>query len=156
MADESGVSSMYVFDREEGQEERRLEARARVIHPLTERLFRAAGREPGMRVLDIGSGEGDVAMLAARIVGPEGAVVGLELSEDAFASARRRVEQAGFRNVSFAGGHARNLDEALDPQGLLFDAVVGRLILQFAPDPALVFRAAADRVRPGGLVLPGV
>jgi hypothetical protein len=42
MADESGVSSVYVFDRREGDEERRLEAQARAIDPLTERLFRAA------------------------------------------------------------------------------------------------------------------
>lgn len=152
MGYESDEASDYVFDRTEGEEERRLEAQARVIDPLTERLFRAAGLEPGMRVLDLGSGAGDVSMLAARIVGSDGAVMGLESSPDAIAAARRRVEQAGFQNVTFARGDVRDLDLVLDPQGLPFDAVVGRLILQFAPDPALVLRAAAERVRAGGLV----
>lgn len=47
------------------------------LAPLTERLFRAAGIGPGLRVLDLGCGVGDVAMLAARLVGPSGEVVGV-------------------------------------------------------------------------------
>ncbi len=116
MADESDVTSGYVLRRAGGEEERRLEAQARVIDPLTERLFRAAGLVPGMRVLELGSGAGDVSMLAARLVGREGAVVGVEFSAEAIATARRRVHEAGFRNVSLLEGDIRELDRVLDPE----------------------------------------
>src|SRR5262249_18820795 len=89
MADESDViSEGYVFRRGEVEEERRLEAQARVIDPLTERLFRSVGLERGMRVLELGSGAGDVSMLAARIVGTQGSVLGLDSSGEALATAR--------------------------------------------------------------------
>jgi ubiquinone/menaquinone biosynthesis C-methylase UbiE len=152
IADESNESSKYVFDRTEGEEERRLEAQATVIDPLTERLFRDAGLIAGMRVLDLGSGAGDVAMLAARLVGPRGAVVGMESSLDAISTARHRAKQAGLSNVAFVEGDVREPDRALDPKGPAFDAVVGRLVLQFVQEPGDVLRAAASFVRPGGLV----
>jgi SAM-dependent methyltransferase len=152
MAGKPGESSSYVFERGEGQEERRLEAQSKVIDPLSERLFREAGLTAGMRVLDLGSGAGDVSMLAARIVGPLGAVVGLESSPEAINTARRRTKLAGLPNVTFVEGDVRELDRALDPQGPMFDAVVGRLVLQFVREPAAVLRVAARLVRPGGLL----
>ena len=59
-------------------EHERLIRQAVYLAPLTERLFQEAGIGPGQRVLDLGSGVGDVAMLAARLVGPSGEVVGVE------------------------------------------------------------------------------
>ena len=59
-------------------EHERLIRQAMRIAPYTERLFREAGISPGQRVLDLGSGVGDVSMLLARIVGPSGEVVGIE------------------------------------------------------------------------------
>src|SRR5258708_19789388 len=56
----------------------RLIRQAARIEPILERLFRQAGIGPGQRVLDLGSGVGDVSMLAARLVGPSGEVVGIE------------------------------------------------------------------------------
>ena len=53
-------------------EQERLIRQAAMVAPATERLFRAAGIGPGQRVLDLGSGMGDVAMLVARLVGPGG------------------------------------------------------------------------------------
>jgi ubiquinone/menaquinone biosynthesis C-methylase UbiE len=52
------------------EEYERLVLQARILRPYTEKFFRAAGVTPGMRVLDLGSGVGDVALLAADIVGP--------------------------------------------------------------------------------------
>ena len=66
----------------------RLIAQARVMDPITERFFREAGVGPGMRVLDVGSGAGDVAFLAAAIVGPTGEVVGVDRAESALDVAR--------------------------------------------------------------------
>jgi ubiquinone/menaquinone biosynthesis C-methylase UbiE len=59
-------------------EHERLIRQAVRIAPITERLFREAGIGPGQRVLDIGSGVGDVAMQLARMVSPSGEVVGIE------------------------------------------------------------------------------
>jgi cyclopropane fatty-acyl-phospholipid synthase-like methyltransferase len=56
----------------------RLKAQARLIDPITRRFFGEAGIEEGMRVLDVGSGAGDVALLAAELVGASGAVVGVD------------------------------------------------------------------------------
>ncbi|TMJ53049.1 MAG: methyltransferase domain-containing protein, partial [Alphaproteobacteria bacterium] len=59
-------------------ERQRLIAQDGLVAPSTQRLFEQAGIAPGMRVLDIGSGPGDVAFLAARMVGPAGEVIGVD------------------------------------------------------------------------------
>src|SRR5262249_61164878 len=108
----------------------RLMRQAARLAPLTERLFREAGIGRGQRILDLGSGVGDVAMLAARLVGPSGEVVGVERDSRSVARARTRVADAGFNNVSLTESDVRQL-----PVDQLFDAVIGRFILQFLPDP---------------------
>jgi SAM-dependent methyltransferase len=101
-----------------------------------------------MRVLDLGSGAGDVAMLAAGLVGREGEVIGVERDPEAVALATARVAQAGISNVRFTQGDVQTLEGVADG----FDAAVGRFILMYMPDPAAALRRAASRVRPGGLV----
>jgi SAM-dependent methyltransferase len=132
---------------ETGAEHERLIRQAAIFKPYTERLFRDAGIGPGQRVLDIGSGVGDVAMLAARLVGPTGAVVGVERDAGTMAKARDRVAEAGLDNVSFMEADVGRV-AASEP----FDAVVGRLILEFVPDPGAVVRSLSTLVRPGGVV----
>src|SRR5438477_12015747 len=83
-------------------EHERLIRQAALLAPFTERFFRGAGIGTGQRVLDIGSGVGDVAMLAATLVGPSGEVVGVERDERSIDRARTRVGLAGLHNVSFA------------------------------------------------------
>lgn len=102
---------------------------------------------PGLRVLDVGSGVGDVAMLAARLVGHSGEVVGIEHDPRSIARARSRVANAGLHNVSFLQG-----DVSQPKSAGLFDATVGRFILQFVPDPVFALRHLAQLVRPGGVV----
>ena len=116
-------TSDYAFA-DRTHEQRRLASQAELFDPLTERLFRTAGLGNGMRVLDLGSGAGDVAMLAARLVGPEGKVFGVERDPEAVASATARVTQAGLSNVRFIQGDAQTLDGVADG----FDAAVGRLV----------------------------
>jgi SAM-dependent methyltransferase len=86
-------------------------------------------------------------MLAARIVGPSGEVVGLERDSRSIARARARVAGAGLRNVSFIESDVGNI-----PEGKLFDAAVGRFILEFVHDPVAVLRNVSDAVRPGGAI----
>jgi SAM-dependent methyltransferase len=100
-----------------------------------------------MRVLDIGSGVGDVALLLARLVGPSGEVVGIEREPDAIAKARARIAEAGLRNVTFTQSDVGDI-----PGNRPFDAAVGRFILMFLPDPVAVLRSLASAVRPGGVL----
>lgn len=126
-------------------EDERLVAQAALFDPLTRRVLREAGLAPGMRVLDLGSGSGNVARLAAELVGPDGHVVGVERDPEAVRLAQRRT---GAGNVEFRVGDIQTLDGIEDG----FDAVVGRLAVMYAPDPVAAIRQAAARVRPGGLV----
>lgn len=126
-------------------EDERLVAQGAVFDPLTRRLFTEAGLAPGMRVLEMGSGAGNVTRLAAEFVGPSGHVVGVERDPAAVELARRRTEAP---NVEFRVGDVQTLDDI--EAG--FDAVVGRLVLMYVPDPVAAIRRAASRVRPGGLV----
>jgi SAM-dependent methyltransferase len=128
----------------------RLVDQARTIDRISERYIREAGIAPGMRVLDLGSGMGDVALLAARVVGPEGRVLGLDRSPALLGAARQRIRDLEVANVELVEGDVTRLSEL---EGQSFDAVVGRLILMHVADPAAVLRAAGALVRTGGLVL---
>ena len=136
----------YVLGRS-AAETQRLILQHQIYGPLTRRFLHAAGVGAGMRVLDAGSGAGDVALLLADLVGPSGAVVGVEANPDIVETASARVDAAGWRNVSFVVGDLR---DAPVPEG--FDAVVGRWVLMYQPDPADVLRRLATRVRIGGIV----
>ena len=82
-------------------EHERLIRQAIRLESCTGRFFSAAGIAEGQRVLDMGSGVGDVAMLVARMVGPSGQVVGVERDSRSLARARARVTEARLHNVSF-------------------------------------------------------
>ncbi|HET9341766.1 MAG TPA: methyltransferase domain-containing protein [Candidatus Eremiobacteraceae bacterium] len=128
-------------------EHERLARQAVLFNPLTERVFRSAGVGPGQRVLDLGSGAGDVSLLLADIVGPTGEIVGVERNADSIARARERVQRAHLTNVTFRQGDVADLRDLKS-----FDAAVGRWILMFVADPAQVVRAVARLVRPGGAI----
>ncbi len=114
-------------------EQERLIRQAALLAPFTERFFLGAGIGPGQRVLDIGSGVGDVAMLVAKLVNPSGEVVGVERDARSIARARARVSEAGLHNVTFTQSDVSQI-----PSSKPFDAVVGRFILMFLPDPVAV------------------
>jgi len=137
----------YVLGHSEHEVER-LKTQARLIGPITERFFRAAGVAPGMRVLDVGSGAGDVAFLASDIVGADGVVVGVDRVPAAVQVARARAAARVLQNVSFLEGDPTEL--SFDQP---FDAVVGRYVLQFQREPAAMLRQLATKVRRGGLVV---
>jgi len=116
--------------------------------PLTARLLADAGVGPGMRVLHLGTGAGDVALLAARIVGPSGRVVSVDRDLRTLMLAAVRCEREEVEHVDLAVG---DLAVPVLPEGG-FDAVVARSVLLDLPDPARTLRAAAARLRPGGVV----
>ena len=126
----------------------RLASQARVVDPITRRYFVEAGITKGMRVLDVGSGAGDVALLLAELVGAGGEVVGVDRSGVALATARKRVAERGLHQVTFQEG---------DPAALTFDrpfdAVAGRYVLMFQRDPAAMLAVLARLVHCGGPIV---
>jgi len=128
-------------------EHQRLIRQATWLAAYTERLFREAGIGPGQRVLDLGSGVGDVALITAGLVGPSGEVVGIERDPRSIARAGARMAEAGLHNVSFTQSDAAQI-----PGHKPFDAAVGRYILMFLPDPISVLRSLSHLVRPGGIL----
>ena len=127
----------------------RLDLQGKVLAPATRTILRAAGVRRDMRVLDLGSGAGDVAFVAAELAGPAGEVVGIDQSPDAVAKATVRAAGRGLSNVRFVAGDIH--DKAPDGP---FDAIIGRLVLMYVPDPAAVLRTQAGVLRPGGVVAP--
>lgn len=128
-------------------ETRRLIRQAAFRDPLTRRLFNDAGITAGMNVLDLGSGAGDVALLAAEYVGPTGSVLGVDADPGVLRTARTRATEAGLDNVEFVDGDLRTIE--LDRT---FDGVVERFALMYLAEPAAALRAVRAHLRPGGIV----
>jgi trans-aconitate methyltransferase len=115
------------------REQLRLIRQARVLAPTTERFLRDAGIVSGMRVLDIGCGMGDVTMLIAQLVGPAGRIVSVDLDHASIETAQRRASTAGVDNAIFRRADISTFTD-VEP----FDAIVGRLVLEFLADTAAI------------------
>ena len=144
--DQNNQGRAYVLGHS-AEELNRLIDQARLFGELTEDVFVRAGIGPGMRVLDVGCGAGDVSFLLARMVGPSGAVVGVDRAEDAVAMANARAQAMGLAQVSFSQGDLEDI--SLDQP---VDAAVGRFVLMYSPEPSIALRRVAANVRAGGIV----
>jgi len=141
------AASAYVLGHSDRELER-LRLQAKLIDPITQHFLIEAGIVPGMRILDVGSGAGDVAFLAANLVGPAGQVVGVDRSAVALATALSRAQKQERANVTF---HECELSAMAFDQP--FDAAIGRYVLCFQPDPVSTLRVIAKQVHSGGIIL---
>lgn len=107
------------------EELERLVHQGRFPCDLTEDVPCQAGLAPGMGVLDVGYGAGEVSFLAAKLVGPEGEVIGVDRSPEAIGFAEQRVRRAGLDDVRFVAA-----DVAQWKREGLVDALIGRLVLR--------------------------
>jgi 2-polyprenyl-3-methyl-5-hydroxy-6-metoxy-1,4-benzoquinol methylase len=130
------------------QELQRLSRQGQALGPFTRQLFEEAGISRGMRVLDVGCGGGDVAFLAADLVGPSGKVMGVDRERRAVDWANARATSQATSNVNFSEGDPAEME--FDHK---FDAIVGRLVLMYYPDPVDTIRKLMRHVRPGGLIV---
>lgn len=109
-------------------------------------FFDFAALAPGETVLDLGSGSGMDSFLAARAVGPDGTVIGVDMTPEQLAKASRLAAGAGLVHVEFREGR---IEEPPVAAGSV-DCVVSNGVVNLAPDKSAVFAAAAAALRPGG------
>ena len=108
-----------------------------------------ADLKPGEVVLDLGSGGGIDCFLAARQVGPQGRVIGLDMTPEMIKLARRRAKEAEATNVEFRYGEIEDIplpDESVD-------AIISNCVINLSLDKDAVFREAYRVLRPGGRVM---
>jgi SAM-dependent methyltransferase len=136
-------------ERERWNDERRYSAwpkRERLTDAVTPLLIAAVGPAPGDRIADIGAGGGRSAFAAAQAVGPEGAVVGIDISEGLLRLAGERKASNGAGNVTFVLADAQT-----DPfPGAPFDAAMSQFGVMFFDDPVAAFSNIGAQLRPGG------
>lgn len=142
----SNPDATYTLGRT-SHETARLIEQSRIYGDATKRLFNRAGIAKGMRVLEIGSGAGDVALTLAKLVGTAGQVVGVDVNAKILNTARHRAIYSGMQNVEFIAGDARTL--MFDGN---FDAVVGRFVLMYMADPGDALKKCLTHLQPGGIV----
>jgi SAM-dependent methyltransferase len=105
-----------------------------------------AALQPGETVLDLGSGAGFDAFLAARAVGPTGRVIGVDMTREMLERARQNAATTGHTNVEFREGRI----EALPIDDASVDVVISNCVINLVPDKAAVFAEVARVLRPGG------
>lgn len=119
---------------------------------LNHRLVGDARLRPGLHVLDLGSGTGYPAILAAQTVGVDGSVVGIDLAEQMLTVAERKATRLGLRNVTFKVGDVTTLPF----ESASFDAVTSRFCLMFLPEIPRAAVEIARVLRPGAWVATAV
>jgi ubiquinone/menaquinone biosynthesis C-methylase UbiE len=143
---ENTSDATYVLGHPSG-EEQRLQRLGQLQSASTRHFLTQAGIAPGMKVLDVGSGAGDVALLLADLIGPGGSIVGVDVYPQVLETARARLQAVGVERATFLAADIR--EAVLEDD---FDAVVGRNILMYVANPAEVLRLCASHLRPGGIV----
>src|SRR5579859_1076244 len=106
MSEKNGNDPHYLPGHTDKETER-LQRQARLLAPSTRWLLERAGIKAGMKVLDVGSGAGDVALLAADLVGQEGRVIGVDTNPTILEIARQRATE--FNYVTFLEGDIHEL-----------------------------------------------
>jgi ubiquinone/menaquinone biosynthesis C-methylase UbiE len=119
---------------------------------LNHRLVADARSRSGQRILDLGSGTGYPALLAAQVVGPTGQVLGIDLADGMLAVARRKAEKLALTNVEFRTGDATQLPY----ESGSFDAVISRFCLMFLPDLPQALKEISRVLKAGGYLAAAV
>ena len=108
-----------------------------------------AALEKGQTVLDLGAGAGFDCFLAARAVGPEGRVIGVDMTAEMLDKARCNAQAGGYTNVEFRLGEIEHLPVA----DSAVDVVISNCVINLSPDKPRVFAEAMRVLRPGGRLM---
>ncbi len=108
--------------------------------------FSLGAPEPGAYVVDVGSGAGIDSLIAAKMVGPEGRVIGVDMTPLMLEKAREAASEAGLTNVEFREGYA----EALPVESGWADVVISNGVLDLMPDKPAALEEMSRVLKPGG------
>jgi len=106
----------------------------------------AAMLKPGETVLDLGSGAGPDCIRAARLVGPSGRVIGLDMTSEMIAKARANTDRLGIENVEYRRGFLENMPV----EDASIDVVISNCVVNLSPDKPAVFSEVLRVLKPGG------
>ena len=106
-----------------------------------------AGLVPGEVVVDLGAGAGFDCFLAARVVGPDGLVIGVDMTPEMVSKARENARKAGYDNVDFRLGEIEHLPVADE----VADVIISNCVINLSPDKPAVYREAFRVLKPGGV-----
>src|SRR5260221_9627624 len=122
------------------------------LQPISDRMMELAEIRPGQQVLDVATGLGEPAVTAARIVGPAGGVVAIDMASQMLDIARMRVAELGIHNIDF-----REMDaEELDLPEQSFDVILCRLGLMYLPSLQTSLERMSNLLVPGGRLTAAV
>jgi SAM-dependent methyltransferase len=147
--DEALAWQIGIWDRISDAYLREIDAR---FEGVTSGCIRRAALRRGESMLDLGTGTGAVAALAAEAVGPEGRVLGVDISKDMLVLAGGRMAEMRLDNVELREGRA----EDIPADGGAFDVVIASLSLMYAVDRDAAARQCARVLRPGGRFVAAV
>lgn len=123
---------------------------ASIGEDITRKLIEYGKIKPGMKVLDLGCGSGDISFLISGYVGTEGTVVGIDNNENAISNATNKLQESGLTNLSF---YVKDLTQDFEFDNRDFDAIIVRRVLMYLPDVENVIKAAAQYLKTDGVFL---
>jgi SAM-dependent methyltransferase len=126
----------------------RLNLLSRVLWPTTLQLLNSVGLEEDMKCLDLGCGGGNVTILMASVVGPQGKVVGVDMDGEILALARQDAEAKRLSNIEFRQADVTNFMDEEE-----YDVVYARFLLTHLSEPARCLQAMAKACKPGGAIV---
>src|SRR5213075_2168535 len=146
MAQSDAPHGYAIHGGQEGKE--RLDLLARVMLPTTRQLLDRVGLIKGMKCLDVGCGGGQVSILMASIVGPEGRVMGTDTDEEILVLAKKDSEAANTPNVEF-----QQMDACASVWQEKFDLTYARFLLSHLSEPEKCLGAMLKACRPEGTIV---